>query len=502
MRYAVTNGQMKEAEKICSERYISYSGLMMNAGSAAAERIMELVPESAAVTVICGGGNNGGDGFVIARILSDHGRNVKVVTLSPPKTECAKEHFSRLFGISVIEYEKDKKLALKTICSGKAAVDCVYGTGFHGIMPERVSEAIRAANSCEIRIAIDVPSGINSDTGETDRGYFKATNTLVLAAMKKGMLSLPCADCLGKIELLDIGIDESCYTRGHTAVIADEGLRRPFPEKPESANKGDFGRMLNIAGSLRYSGAAALSTMAALRSGVGLCTLAAPISAVRILAGGIHEATYLPLPEDKYGFASEGSIEAIEKILPKMNAVSVGCGMGNNENTKEITEFVIRNAECPVIIDADGINCVSGNIDILKERERETIITPHPLEFSRITGKTVSEINGNRIDLAKEFAKEYGVTVVLKGRNTVTAFPDGEACVNMTGNNSLARGGSGDTLTGIIAAMAAQGVPADKAAASGVYCHALASDILIKRMPRESILAGDIISVLSEVYKV
>lgn len=226
--------------------------------------------------------------------------------------------------------------------------------------------------------------------------------------------------------------------------------------------------------------------------GAGLCTLAAPISVVKILGSSIFETTYLPLPENENGFLGENCAEKIAEILPKMNAVSIGCGLGNSEQTFELTKFVIKNAECPIIIDADGINSLSRNIDVLKARTGDTVLTPHPLEFSRISGLSVSEIQRDRISAARNFAREYGVVVLLKGAYTV--ITDGcEVYVNGSGNAALAKGGSGDVLTGIIAAMLAQGVPAMKAAAEGAFIHGNTADELVKKMPPRAVLAGDII---------
>lgn len=212
---------------------------------------------------------------------------------------------------------------------------------------------------------------------------------------------------------------------------------------------------------------------------------------------------YVPLPETPDGFVDVDSAVLEEIVLPKFDmasAVIVGCGLGNSENTRRLTEFVIRRAACPVIIDADGINSIAGNIDVLKERTGDTILTPHPLEFSRITGLSVAQIQSDRLNAAKGFAQEYGVTLLLKGADTVIAAPDGRACVNSRACSGLSKGGSGDVLTGIIGAFTAQGVEPFRAACAGAYCHWKAADILCARMPAESILPTDIIAALPEVY--
>ena len=260
---------------------------------------------------------------------------------------------------------------------------------------------------------------------------------------------------------------------------------------------------MGFAGSLCYNGAAYMCASSALRSGVGLYFAASPVSAVKIIAAGLHEAVYVPLPETPDGFVDVDSAVLEEIVLPKFDmasAVIVGCGLGNSENTRRLTEFVIRRAACPVIIDADGINSIAGNIDVLKERTGDTILTPHPLEFSRITGLSVAQIQSDRLNAAKRFAQEYGVTLLLKGADTVIAAPDGRVCVNARACSGLSKGGSGDVLTGIIGAFAAQGVEPFRAACAGAYCHWKAADILCARMPAESILPTDIIAALPEVY--
>ena len=501
MKYVVTNAQMKQAEQLCDRDFIAYSDMMYNAGCAVAERISD----SGYAVILAGGGNNGGDGFVAAGRLAAAGVGCAVIMAGgAPRTDCAAKHFELLKSetdVEIISFAEDRERAAAAIARADTAVDCIFGTGFHGRLPDTAAELISLAGSCKRRIAVDVPSGVNSDSGEYDERCFKATGTLVLAAMKTGLLAPSVQNIIGERELLDIGIDESCFIKaGFTARLTDDSLCHPFPPRTRESHKGTFGRLLNIAGSIRYSGAAAISTKAALRSGVGLCTLAAPISAVKIIASSLHETTYLPLPETEEGFAAANAWEAVGELLAKTNAVSIGCGLGNNEGARTLTEYVIRNADCPIIIDADGINSLVGNIDILKERRGETILTPHPAEFSRITGTPVPLIQARRIESARSFAAEYGVTLVLKGSDTVIASKDGELFVNIVGNAGLAKGGSGDALTGIIGSMAAQGVEPFTAAASGVYCHARAADILAEEMPMLSMLITDVIDVLPRVY--
>lgn len=501
MQYVVTNSQMKEAERRCDQSGISYYQMMENAGTRCAEFLMELLPENTRTVVMCGSGNNGGDGLVIARLLREHGRSVSVLLASGTlRTTDAAENLARLpIGTPVYSAEQYREAFRYAGC----VVDCIYGTGFHGSLREKPLAILRTANHCAVRVAVDIPSGVNSDTGELDEHCFHPTHTLVIAAMKAGLLNAPASDILGEVRIMDIGIGEHCYEGNHVAFLTDESLRRPFPPHGRNTHKGTFGRLVGFSGSLCYNGAAYMCASSALRSGVGLYFAASPVSAVKIIAAGLHEAVYVPLPETPDGFVDVDSAVLEEIVLPKFDmasAVIVGCGLGNSENTRRLTEFVIRRAACPVIIDADGINSIAGNIDVLKERTGDTILTPHPLEFSRITGLSVAQIQSDRLNAAKRFAQEYGVTLLLKGADTVIAAPDGRVCVNARACSGLSKGGSGDVLTGIIGAFTAQGVEPFRAACAGAYCHWKAADILCARMPEESILPTDIIAALPEVY--
>lgn len=502
MQFVVTNAQMKAAEQICDRDSLPYISMMEYAGIACAEEIMKLAPKGSYISILCGNGNNGGDGFVISSILAAHGISSAVILVNgEPKTDCARHHYNMLFGAKILDWEKHNDACCDQIVRSDVVVDCIYGTGFHGKLTENAAAAIRYAHNCPIRVAVDVPSGINSDSGEMDENYFRPTTTLIIAAIKKGLLSYPCCDLIGETKLLDIGLDEYCYGDDYEAAITDISFRRPFKYRTKSSHKGTYGKLLNIAGCLSYNGAAALSTKAALRTGVGLCMLASPKSVVQTIASAIHETTYLPLPETEDGAVAAAAAEKIVAALDKVTAISVGCGMGNNENTRKIVETVITTATCPIIIDADGINSIADNIDILKERKGEIILTPHVMEFSRISGLSIDAIQSDRLGTAKAFSQRYGVIVVLKGANTVIACPDGTVYINISGNSGLAKGGSGDVLTGIIASMAAQGIDPCTCAVCGVYCHGLAADMLLEKLPMESMLPSDIIDILPEVFR-
>lgn len=496
--FIVDNVQMKSAEEICNKSYISYSQMMLNAGTKIASRIRETC-KPCQTAIICGAGNNGGDGFVIAHNLSECGFKVKVIlACGDPKSDCAREFFVKLDKERVFNLENSPEMCKTIVQNAELVVDCVFGTGFHGSLPERIAELFCAARSRPIRISVDVPSGVNSETGKFDTNCFFPTRTYVLAALKKCFLVPTCRDLHGQAELLDIGIKGGCF-KEFLGILSNESCRCVLPERKPCSYKGNFGQLLNIAGSLSYSGAAVMSTQSALRTGVGLCTLATPISVVKSLTGRLVENTFVPLPETDDGFIGENAQEKVLCILPRISAISIGCGLGNSENTRKMTEYIIKNAKCPIIIDADGINSIADNINVLRERTGATILTPHLFEFSRICGKSPAEIQNDRIYSARHFAQEFGVTVVLKGANTVITDGD-DVYVNTSGNPGLAKGGSGDVLCGIIAGLAAQNVNPFWAAVCGVYCHGYAADLAAENMPYATILATDVIDNLPRVF--
>ena len=485
MKLAVTNEQMKKAEINADAGGVPFLQLMKNAGEACFNRICQLSGgvKDKNIVVLSGRGNNGGDGIVLTDLLLEAGANAVLIFVTDlPKTECARLCYSIYeTGLNVSLYAHQKENVKRVLENSEIVVDCVFGTGFHGELEESLSDLFKFINEyCPaVKYSIDVPSGCNSDTGEIAENAFKPDFTITLGAVKKGLYSHPCFEHCGVLVLADIGIPQSCY-ESCEAILTEDMIREFIPERRAVSHKGTYGRLLNIAGSARYTGAALLSTDAALKMGVGLCTLATPSRVINAIAAAVPETTYVPLAADIDGFINaEGAGEATALLSgANYTAVSIGCGLGNSEAVARITEYVVKNADCPIIIDADGLNSISGNINVLKENRKGAVITPHPAEFSRLTGKSTEEIQRDRITAAKEFAAEYNTVVVLKGVNTVIAAPTGECFINTTGNAGLAKGGSGDVLTGMIASFIAQGTDIFYGAVLGAYMHGLAADRL------------------------
>lgn len=503
VRLAVTNEQMKTAEANADKNGIPYFQLMKNAGQACFDRIEKILEgvKDKNIVVLAGRGNNGGDGIVITDLLLDAGANAILVFVSDlPKTDCARLCYSTYeTGLNMCMYVHQKENVMKVLENSDAVIDAVFGTGFHGELDDTVSELFAFINglSDPIKISVDIPSGINSDTGEIALNAFKPDYTITLAAVKKGLYSHPAFEYSGALILADIGIPLDCF-KGCEAILSEDILKEFLPERKIVSHKGTYGRLLNISGSGRFPGAALLSTNAALKMGIGLCTLATPMRVINAIAAAIPEAIYLPLDHEFDGFINEKAVDSVKDELSdaKYSAILIGCGLGNNKSTYELTEFIIKNADCPIIIDADGLNAISVNINILTENKKGVIVTPHPAEFSRMTGLSVEEIQKNRLSLAKEFAAKYNAVTVLKGVNTVIASPTGEAFINTTGNPGLAKGGSGDVLSGVIASLVGQGADLFYGAASGVYLHGLAADKLAMEKPLYNILPRDIVNAL------
>ena len=459
---------------------VSYLQLMERAGVSAAEKISERYDvKNKNIAVICGCGNNGGDGFVIAQSLYKKGANIKVfLPLGEPKTESAEHYFNLLSPIPVSnEFDGDFDII----------IDAVFGIGLEREPSETLTALFEKINNSRATIiSIDVPSGINCDTGLV---YTKAVNadlTLTFIA-KKPCFYLPYgSDFCGEVEVLDIGVVPVSYTY--------KAIEKPvFPKRQHNSHKGTYGTALLICGSYGMAGAAMLSAKAALRSGAGIVKCAIPKSIYYPFTAFLPEAVCLPLEEENgqlsYNFD-------IDKLSDKANALLFGCGIGVSDNCFLAFKNVIKNAKIPMVIDADGINLLSRSIELLKESKAPIIITPHPAEMARLCKKSVAEIEENRISIARDFAKKYGITVVLKGADTVVALENGEVFICTIGNPGMATAGSGDVLAGIIVSILAQGYPTDFAAKSGVYLHASAGDKAAKKRSQHALIATDIIEEL------
>ncbi len=489
----LTTLQMKMAEAAANMNDTSYLRLMENAGAACARAIREEYSISEErpqrITVVCGRGNNGGDGYVIARKFSEIGCPVTIILAGgSPVTELSQEMFSRVeqMPINMITFDINKSSALDALLKSDVIVEAVFGIGLTREVTDIYAELFRYINSSTAhKVSVDVPGGVNSDTGEIMGEAIKADFTIAICAAKPCHVLLPGSKNCGKIKVVNIGITEDeqrvsgdpyCYS------IDKDFVKALLPKRNFISNKGNYGHVLSICGSKSMAGAAVLSAIGAVRSGAGLVTAAFPECAYPAIASKITSPLLLPLDFNEVGTISAESIAEIKKAMSKATSILIGCGLGVNKDTVSVLYDILASSEVPLVVDADGINIISHNINVLKAAKVPVILTPHPGEMSRLTGMTVEQIQSDRIQVATDFAHKHNVIVVLKGANTVVALPNEKsAFVNTTGNPGMAKGGSGDLLAGMIAGFSASGINPADAAILSVYLHGLAGDIAAEK---------------------
>ena len=479
-----------------------FLALMEKAGSGCADLIMEeYAPDGGPVTVVCGSGKNGGDGFVIARKLLRAGYDVcAVLAFGEPKAADAVENFRRANDLAVPMFSWGAPEAEEAVKTAQVLVDCMFGIGFRGAANELQSEVFSAMNEAPgDTVSIDVPSGVVTDTGEVLGTAVKADRTIAISTLKPLHVLYPAREYCGEIRILDIGLLPASYEavtpRLHT--LDGEEAAALLPARSRTAHKNDAGHILSLCGSYRMPGAACLCANAALRAGAGLVTAAYPESAYPAVSSHLTEAMSLPLPAAEDGTLSVDSLPVLKAFLDRATVLVAGCGLGQSDDVRAVLTELLKTFEGPALLDADALNNLAGDLPVLKERTAPTVLTPHPGEMARLTGKPVSELLTDRVSAAKTFADEYGVTVLLKGPDTVIASCDSEEIfVNATGNEGLAKGGSGDTLSGILGALLAQGTAPFEAAAAAASYHGQAAEYAALDRALRSILATDLIEAL------
>ncbi len=477
--------------------------LMDNAGTGAAALIARwLAPiRGKAVVVVCGKGNNGGDGFVVARRLKARGAAVRVFLVGR-RAEVrgdAADALGRWRG-RVEEVEEPSGLA-RALGGADGIVDALLGTGVSGAARGPVAAAIEAINRAGAGgvpvVALDLPSGLDSDRGALLGPTVKAWRTVTFAGLKRSLLLAPAAAQAGVVEIGDIGVPAEAARRGITTwrlEIAD--VRPSFPPRDLDAHKGRFGHLLVVAGSLGKTGAAVLAGRAALRSGVGLCTIAAPASQQPIVAAQAPEYMTEALPETA---AQSLALEAKDRLLElarRMDAVAIGPGLSLDPETQELARVLIRELQRPMVVDADALSALAGHLDLLRHAAGPRVLTPHPGEMARMLGTTIEAVQADRIEMARTFAREHRVAIALKGAHTVIGGPDGHVTINPTGNPGMAKGGAGDVLTGIVGALLAREIEPAAALRAGCYLHGLAGDVAARERGEYAMLASDIIESL------
>jgi NAD(P)H-hydrate epimerase len=490
---------MKIAELNAEMLGVSAFSLMERAGEATAdiiERRLGGVAGGRAV-ILCGRGNNGGDGIALGASLVERDMSVTAVFVNgEPSSETALQCFDKYCvqhkTFTRMNYRGREHVVRDLLAEADIICECVCGTGFRGSQIEpylsELFSYVRFECVNALRLSIDLPCGVTTNDGQIVRGAFQPDLVVSLGGVKLGALSHRAFQFCGEILYADIGIPAECYTEYAALFTTDEVLDW-FPKRTVASHKGTFGRLLNIAGSVNYPGAAVLSTKGALRSGVGVMVLCSAPSVLAAAAVSTPEAVQLPILQNGK-FSTDNQLELTEQ-LDKATAVSIGCGLGTSATAKRVVNFVLKNAKTPIILDADGINLVSDNINSLKNG-KPLLLTPHPGEFSRLTGLGIEDIQADRVGHARRFAMKHGVHLLLKGARTVIAAADGRAAVVSSGCAALARGGSGDVLTGIIGALAAGGVPLFEAAMLGAHVHGLAADKLTEQLSSFGVLPSDV----------
>ncbi len=480
----LTSEQIRAEERRGAESGIGFETMMTAAGENAGEALCRMFPDAERVAVVCGKGRNGGDGFVAARYLKQHGKKVYLILAfgAPTQELCVKMYgLTRSSGILAYDFVKSPESCASAMKTCDLLVDAVFGIGFSGALRGNTADLAELYNSLPAKkAALDLPSGLSADRKDVPALYYHADATVTMHAKKPCHILSPAAEACGETAVVSIGFEPA-----PADVFLTETERRYvvscFRPRARDSHKGSYGTALSVCGSRNMPGAAVMAAKAAAESGAGLVCAAFPERAYQALTAHLCEPVFLACPDDAEGGFSADAVKTVDARLPSATAVLFGCGAGQGEGAGKLLDHLIRNTYNPLIIDADGINLVASHKDVLKERPGPTLLTPHPGEMSRLTGKTAAEINADRIGAARDFALKYGVHLLLKGSGTVIASPQDKIFLNPTGNPGMAVGGSGDVLSGMILSFAAQGLSLFDAAVCGAYLHGAAGDLAAQR---------------------
>ncbi|MFN8543447.1 MAG: NAD(P)H-hydrate dehydratase [Candidatus Binatia bacterium] len=476
--------------------------LMERAGAGAARVLRAQLPRlRGPVVVVCGKGNNGGDGFVIARHLRRVRQPVEVWLAGDPRAvggDALRNLAAwRRGGGKVHELTSDEQVRAfrGRLDKAGAVVDALLGTGLSAPVSGLFAGVIDAINAAGHPVlAVDIASGLSADTGRPLGTAVRATVTATFAFPKLGQVTHPGVDFTGRLEIVDIGIPPGAVAEvgPRTALLEAEEVGRLVPRRARDAHKGTAGHVLVVAGSRGKTGAALLAAEACARAGAGLTTLAGPAAVQPVFEGHVREVMTAALADGPDGTAAAGDGGALAALLEGRSAVVCGPGLGLTEGTRALVAAIVRGTRAPLVLDADGLNAVVAT-GLLRERPAPTVVTPHPGEMARLLGCTNAAVQEDRLGAARHFAAEQAVIVVLKGARTVIATPDGHAAISPTGNPGMATGGMGDVLSGILGALLAQGLAPADAAALGVFAHGLAADRVAHRRGEIGLLARDVV---------
>lgn len=499
----VSSSEMKNLERETFRNGVTSKLLMEKAGTSVSKRIAEILGHGTILTLI-GPGKNGGDGLIAATHLKKLGfRSMAITTSELTGTKLCEN--AQKSGVDLYElgnYKKQILLIEKLLTESDLILDALYGIGLNKPITPPVSlliesvNRIKNAHSSKKIVALDIPSGLNPDTGIADKTTIKADITLSLGFTKLGLCSPDGVVFAGRNEIIDIGISTSETKSPISSIISKKLVSSKLPFRTLNSHKGTFGHSLIIGGSKNFTGAVSLAAIGAQRAGSGLTTIATPESIFPIVASHLKEAIYLPLTDNTETEFVSNAITSIQMNIKKYTSVLIGCGLGLSENSRELTKTILLKKnlpEIPLVIDADALNILSENQNWHQKIPKNSILTPHPGEMARLSGKTIKEIELDRVNICKSYATKWNCIVILKGAFTVISSPNGNIWISLFANPNLATAGTGDILAGIITGLLAQKIEPLDAAISGVYLHGLSAEMANPENTSSGIIASDIL---------
>jgi NAD(P)H-hydrate epimerase len=500
-----TVSEMRALDMRAIEEYgIAEELLMENAGQAAYFVLLkEFGIKDKTFTIFCGTGNNGGDGLVVARKIHSSGGVAKVYLLGDPgKYRGAAKINLGIVSRLPIEVQRYQSLDLskEDITQSDLIVDAILGTGIIGDVRGQYREIIESINdSGKPVLSIDIPSGIHGDTGQVMGAAVKADYTVTFGLPKIGNMLFPGFELGGKLYVSHISFPPSIYNSDSLKIAINHGQKLPL--RNINGHKGDFGEVLFIAGAASYFGAPYFSALSFLKAGGGYSRLAAPHAIIPSIAAKGSEIVFIPQRDTGSGSISMENKDALLSLSEKMDMVVIGPGLSLDRETQQLVRELAQAIDKPILIDGDGISALCQDLNIIKERQAATILTPHSGEMSRITNVSVTEIEQHKIDILQRKARNLQAIVVLKGAHSLIGYPDGRVFINMSGNSGMATAGSGDVLTGVIAAMFGLGLSIPEAVRKGVFIHGFAGDLAAEDKGEDGITAQDILDYLPLAVK-
>jgi len=470
--------------------------LMENAGQAAVAVLdREFGIRGKRYVVICGIGNNGGDGFVVARKIHSSGGLAQVFLLGDETRlgGAARSNLDILKRLAVhVTAVTSAQMVRKGLLHSDGIVDAIFGTGLDREIQGIHQEVIGLINSAGKKVfSLDIPSGVHGETGKIMGVAVKADHTVTFGLPKVGNLLYPGYGLCGGLYVSHISFPPALYEREDLKIQINDSI--PLPPRNPQAHKSSVGECLFIAGAAGYYGAPYFSAMSYLKAGGGYSRLAAPSSIIGFVAQKGPEIVFVPQKETSSGTLAMENKDALVALSEKMDMVVIGPGLSLKRETQQLVRELVRDIQAPVLIDGDGITAVAENLDIVRERSTVTILTPHLGEMSRLTGKSVKEISEDKLHILQQTAIILQAVIVLKGPHSLIGYPDGRIFINLNGNAGMATAGSGDVLTGTIAAMNGLGLPAEEAVRKGVFIHGLAGDLAAEETGEDGITARDIL---------